>query len=119
MSLWGDYVKEKYNKYMIEDENGFLIYYLIPQNKELYVEDIYIVPEHRKLGAYKTFLKKLEPIFCQNECEKLSCSVFLYSNKPEESIAWILKLGFKISHITDNKIIYFICNKEDYYNHEH
>lgn len=117
MSLWGEYIKEKYNKGIVEDDNGFSTYLIF--NKEIYIEDIYIVPEKRDQNYWRILWKQLKPIILANECETISCCIFLKSNNPENSLGWLLKLGFKLTHIIDNNIIYLKCKLEDYYKNEH
>ena len=114
MSLWAEYVKEKYSKESIEEENGFAIYYMIPSNSELYVEDIYVRPEFRRKGEFISLIKKLVKVAIDNEAEKVSCFVYLLSNHPEESMLWILKLGFKVSHATQDNRLFFVLQTKDF-----
>jgi hypothetical protein len=114
MSLWKDYIKEKYNKDMLENDDGFVTYLIYTPNKELYIEDMYVRPDKRTAGTFTSFMKLLEPICFANGCDKLSCYVHLSANKPEDSIKWILKMGFKVSHATADNKIFFVMKVEDY-----
>lgn len=112
MSLWADYLQEKYNKTTIEREDSFATYMILDSNNELYVEDIYCTPETRKTGGFIPILKDLVEVAKINNCDKVSCYVFLVSNRPEEAIQWLIKIGFKVANCVDNKLFFVLYIKD-------
>lgn len=114
MSLWGDYIKEKYNKNTIETDVGFVTYKIVSEGKEFYVDDIYIKPEFRGTGSVLSFICDLIKIVEENGCDRVTCCVFATSNNCEEPLIWLLKMGFKIATILENSRIFLYIYAEDF-----
>ena len=59
MSLWADYQRERAGKHVIEEKDGFVVY-SYPTPKEVWIEDIYVVPSERKSGYATQLADALE-----------------------------------------------------------
>jgi GNAT superfamily N-acetyltransferase len=51
MSLYADYIKERTFDDIIETEQGFATYRYLNEGKSVYIIDIYVIPESRKVGV--------------------------------------------------------------------
>ncbi len=54
MSFYADYVRERFNKQVWEDQTGFIVWHYVEtkgMGRCLYIEDIYVEPQHRLHGA--------------------------------------------------------------------
>lgn len=106
MSHYGDYIKEKECKEIIEDHRGFAAFRVFPELKQLWIADFYLAPEHRKSMIGYSLFTDLEKVCQERDLNEMVCQVFTKSMNPEQSLMAVLKLGFKIMHIQDNHIIY-------------
>lgn len=51
MSLYAKYLKERTpGVHILETSKGFATYIYIPQDKAVYIQDLYVLPEYRKAG---------------------------------------------------------------------
>jgi len=108
--MYLDYLREKTDKQILEiKDQGFITYSYttLGDDKAVYVEDIYIVPELRKT---KLMLKMIREIY--SEAKEKGCSVALGSvqlntKKPETSIRLLLDHGMKVLRNENQKIWFF------------
>lgn len=105
MSHYANYIKERLNKQIYEDENGFATYF--EENDYIYIEDIYVIPEKRKEGIASYYADHIAKIAEANGYKKLLGSVVPSANGSTESIKVLISYGFKLASSHDN-IIYFI-----------
>jgi GNAT superfamily N-acetyltransferase len=109
MSLWADYIKELYGKEMYEDSMGFCTYYIVPGTDVCYIEDIYVVPEHRKSAFGAEMESKVEAWSRLQGCSQLMGSVATGLQTTERSISVLISRGFKLSKVTET-MLYFKKN---------
>ena len=76
MSHFANYIKERQNKEIIEDESGFATYYFIMP--DCYIEDIYVIPEKRKAGIAAKYADKIAKIAQEKNCLKSNYGKDLY-----------------------------------------
>lgn len=107
MSLYGQYINETLGKHIVEDENGYATYYIIPGTKVCYIEDIYVVPEMRQSKQATRYEQQIIEWAKANECGELLGSVNTKISTPERSFLMLLHSGYKFSHI-DGITVYFI-----------
>lgn len=106
-SQFAKYLEETSHKRMFEIEEGFFIYQV--NGKELYVQEVYVDPEFRRLGIASLLDQKAIEIAKENGCEYIKGSVITSSPKATESMKFQLSLGYKIAY-SDRDIIYLIKN---------
>jgi|CXWK01.1.fsa_nt_gi predicted GNAT family acetyltransferase len=94
MSHFANYIKERQNKEIIEDENGFATYYFA--GPDCYIEDIYVVPEKRKSGVAAKYADKISKIAQEKNCLNLIGSVKPTANGSTASLKVLLAYGFKL-----------------------
>lgn len=105
MSLYSDYLKETGNKGILETELGFATYHLL--GSECYIEDIYIIPSHRKNKVASELAFEIEQIAKTAGCKYLTGSVNTAIKNPTSSMKVLLAYGFKFLR-SEPKIIWFV-----------
>lgn len=102
-SLYGQYIKERLNKDIIETDKGFATYYFV--NDSCYIEDIYIKSEFRKSNEASKLADQISIIAKEKGYKKLCGSVVPSSNNSTESLKVLLAYGFKLDSSVNNFII--------------
>lgn len=103
-SLYGQYIKERENFEIIEDEFGFASY--IISGDECYLRDVYVVPEQRRSKKCFELADKVAAIAKYKGCTFMTGTVYPGANGSTESLKVLLKYGFKVSQTTSEKIIF-------------
>lgn len=104
MSLYGDYIKERAGKGIIESEHGFCTYILA--NTECYIEDLYVVPEQRNSKVASEMADKVADIAKEAGCEWLTGSVCPSAQGSTASLRVLLAYGMELLRSEQN-MIYF------------
>lgn len=105
MSLYAQYITERLNKQIIEDSEGFAVYYF--ENDYVYLEDIYVIPEKRKTKKASEMADKIASIAKKAGYNKMLGSVVPTANNSTTSLKVLMGYGFSLLAAQDN-IIYFI-----------
>lgn len=104
MSLYGQYIKERENKNIIENEVGFATFYF---NQDCcYIEDIFVVPEQRKSHQAARFADEISIYAKEKGCKWLIGSVKPSASGSTESLKVLLAYGFKLSTAYDDQIYF-------------
>lgn len=109
MSLYSDYIKEHEDREAIETDSGFVFFKIA--GKECYIQEIYIIPEKRRLNIASDLANKVTIIAKERGCEYLVGSVVPTANKSTESTKTLLTYGFKLLRSEPN-LIWFIKKVE-------
>lgn len=104
MSLYGDYIKERENFDIVEDERGFATY--LVQGEECYVRDVYVKPQHRKDHVAWGYMEIIRKRMKHFGVKTIITSVCTKANGTTTSQYAILSYGFVLSH-TDGPMIYY------------
>ena len=102
MSLYADYLRERGHKEIFEEEYGFCMYHLIEAG--LFVEDLYIDPEHREQGKAVAMMRKMDDIALVNDKNKVFTQVVPGFKGSEHSLGILLHDGFKLDSADKNFI---------------
>lgn len=105
ISLYGQYIKERENREIIEILEGFISYSVL--DEECFISDLYVQPEHRRYGVCSQLADQVADIAREKGCKYLTSSVYLNTTDPTLSVQVILGYGFKLLK-SENNIIYFI-----------
>lgn len=105
MSHYANYIKEREGKEIIEDEFGFVTY--STHQDYVYIEDIYVTPEHRRQKKCYEYADKVAAIAKENGYSKLLGSIDPEGTGAHESLLVLLNYGYKL-HATHNNVIYFM-----------
>ena len=103
MSLYGDYIKERENKSIVESDVGFATYSVAKDG--IYIEDIYVRPEYRKGHIAADMADQIAVIAREKGLHKLYGSVCPSANGSTASLKVLLAYGFKLNSSTNNFIM--------------
>jgi GNAT superfamily N-acetyltransferase len=103
MSLYGDYIKEREGKEIIEDHRGFASFSFMQD--VVMINDLYVVPQYRQNKVGSEFANKIVDLAKQKGCKFMYCTVDINTNGSSESMAAILAYGFKLDQYINNLIL--------------
>lgn len=107
MSHFADYIKERENREIIEDDHGFATYAYVGEGlKECYIIDIYVVPDHRNGHFATEMADKIAEKAKKDGCTVLSGTVDPTTNGANDSLWVLLKYGMTLAGVS-NGIIWF------------
>ena len=107
MSLYGKYIKEKFNFDIIEKEYGFISYQI--QGETCHAFDIYIEPEHRNRSLAQKLFGEVEEIAKAAGCRAITGSVSPKSKEAGRTMLIFLLHDFEIVGVAENTIL--ICKE--------
>lgn len=99
------YLAERQATHVIECEAGFATYRFV--GELVYLEDIFILPEHRAAGAALSLLQQTEAAGTVKGIKKIMGSVVPSLPAAHVTMSMMLKHGFKL-HAAEKDIVYFI-----------
>lgn len=103
MDLFKEYLKERENKEVIENEYGFIIYKLF--DKECFIADFYIKPAFRNTIVLPNFIDQLAKIAKSSECDHISAKLYIADNGHQKTLMAAFKMGFNILSTNNDCII--------------
>lgn len=103
-SLYAKYIKEREQLEIVENEFGFATYKIF--GEEVYIQDIYVVPEMRKTGMAKTIADQICFYAKEKGAKKVFGSVDPNANGATESIKILIAYGMTV-HSVNGPLIYF------------
>lgn len=104
VDMYSEYLKELGAKFLFKNDKGFVIYSFTEDN--LYVEEIYILPEYRGKKEFSKIADSIIAIAKQKECKKLLGSVVPSINNSSRNVSIMLAYGFKIISASNNFIVF-------------
>jgi GNAT superfamily N-acetyltransferase len=102
--MWAAYIKETLGKEMIQTDKGFATFFIVPGTSVCYIEDIYVLPEHRKSDITTEMENSVKKWAVERGCTELMGSVNLSISTPERSLQILLHRGYKLSQVTPSMI---------------
>lgn len=103
MTHWANYYKERFGRDSIEEDWGFISFTLNPPICVL--EDIYVVPEHRRKYMGDEILGRLEVLAKQNKCSKMIAQIWANDTGAHNTIRAAIAVGFRIQNADNGRII--------------
>lgn len=104
MDKYKQYILERENANLYEDEYGFFTYVVF--DNVFQVNDLFILPEYRKQGNGKQYAEIIESIAYKNNCDIVCCFSCTDANNWEQSHKYILNNGYKIVNKNNTMICY-------------
>lgn len=105
MSLYGQYIQERTDRQIIETDYGFATY-AFTDDKTVYIEDIYIIPEHRSSGLASAIADEIAVIAKQKGCSRMMGSVVPSAKNSTDSVKVLIAYGMKLQSSSNNFIIF-------------
>lgn len=94
MSLWADYIGERLGEHLIEDDCGFIQYYI--EGEMCQISEIYVRPELRQKGLASRYADQVREVATAAGCKLLVCYVYPSAVGATEALRAILAYGFKL-----------------------
>lgn len=105
MSLYAEYVRERENKHILEDDKGFITY--VVNGDECYIVDMYIKEKHRRSGHG---IKQADQV-CEAAkrlgCKYITGSVDPRTNGATYSMKLLINYGMEVLMVKDS-LVYFV-----------
>lgn len=105
LSNYGQYIKERENLDILENENGFFTYKI--NGNECYIKDIFILKDARRSGVATSMAEEISKIAKENGCTFLTGTCVPSTNGATESLKAMFSYGFKV-HSSQNDLIVLI-----------
>ena len=103
MSLFGDYIKERLDKSIVENEHGFCTYFFV--NDGVYIEDLYVSPEHRKSHVAAKLADQVAEIAKEKGFKRMYGSVQPSAKGSTASLKVLLAYGMSLESSGPNAIL--------------
>lgn len=103
MSLYGDYIKERLNKEIVEDERGFATYYYLADG--VYIEDLFVAPDHRHENIASDYADRIAKLAKDKGYSKMYGSVVPSAKHSTSSLKVLLAYGFQLESSAINMIV--------------
>jgi ribosomal protein S18 acetylase RimI-like enzyme len=94
MSLWTDYLKEREGFESVETQYGFATFKIT--NGEMYIRDLFVLPDFRRLGKATELADMLTDIAYERRCTLLLGTVSLGLASTTDSVKALLFYGFSV-----------------------
>lgn len=104
MSLYGQYIKEREGKDIVENDYGFATY-MINKDNSCYIESIYVIPDARHDHVASQLADEIAYIAKSQGCNTLLGSVSPSANHSTSSLKVLLAYGFQLDSATNNFIL--------------
>ena len=104
--MFGKYVQEREGGILVRVEHGFAIYKDAGDDFG-YLQDMFVLPEHRKTGEGWQLFHKIVDIAKKSNKKALLTTTDTASNGATDSALIILKAGFSILKL-ENTLIWYI-----------
>lgn len=102
MSLWAKYISERQGHRIIESDHAFVSYNV--QGDKIYLEDLYVAPEHRKRGVAQGLMSSLEKIGKEHGCKALITTTSTKTKGATYSLFVSIKYGLKVFKSDENYV---------------
>lgn len=102
-TVYAQYVKERSNADILEDESGFIVYTI--SNGECFIHEMSVRQVVRGQGYGKSLIADLEKIAKENKCEAITANVHLWDKGAANTLTAAFKTGFELGRAENNTIL--------------
>ena len=106
MSLYAKYLTERTNDKILETAHGFATYRIIPDQKAVYVVDIFVEADFRKAGNAAQMADEIAKIAKKEGCIKMLGSVYPSTKNSTDSIRVLLAYGMRLQSASNDFILF-------------
>ncbi len=104
-SLYAQYLREITNDLIVENENGFATYRYLNDGKSVYIIDIFIIPEKRRMKEKSRLADAVIEEAKKNGCKELLGTIAPSSKGSTISLKAQLSYGMELHSATNDAII--------------
>ncbi len=106
MSFYADYLRERTSDSIIETKEGFASYRYMNEGKSVYIIDIYIVPDARKLGVGSKIAEEIMEEAKKKGCVDLIGTVVPSNKNSTASIDVLRAFGMELQSAGPDLIVF-------------
>lgn len=106
MSLYSKYLTERTNDLILEINHGFVTYRMLPDQKAVYIVDIYVDSDFRKAGTASQMADEVAKIAKKEGFTKMLGSVVPSNKNSTDSLRVLLAYGMKLQSSAQDFIIF-------------
>lgn len=104
VSLYAEYIKERTNDKILELDVGFATYRYLNQS-QVYIVDIYVKEEHRKVGFAASIADRIAKEAKQNGCTEMIGTVVPSTKNATASISILIAYGMSLISSSNDLIV--------------
>jgi GNAT superfamily N-acetyltransferase len=105
MSLYADYLFEHHNDRIIETFDSFIVYRYL-NDKQVYIVDLYVVPEKRVRGMATELALEVEEIAKTQGIHEVIGTVVPSAKNATTSLKILLHYGMSLKSASENLIVF-------------
>lgn len=105
LTLYSRYITEKTDDLILETETAFVTY-SYPDEKTVYIKDIYVHPDYRKSYMASNIADEVVAIAKSKGCTKVIGSIVPTTKNSTDSVKVLLAYGMKLDSSTNNFILF-------------
>jgi GNAT superfamily N-acetyltransferase len=100
--MYKKYLEDKNGEQLVVLPHGFFTYLQVAN--ELWVNDIYVNPEHRRAGIGKEFINQLQSIAKSLDCKYLVGRIDIGHKDHQQALMFHMGVGAKVIKSENNQI---------------
>lgn len=105
-SMYAQYLRERTTDEILETDTGFATYRYIPDQKAVYIIDIFVLPEFRTMGYAAEIANRIAMIAKEQGCKKMLGSVQPTAKGSDISMKVLIGYGMKLKSAGPDWIIF-------------
>lgn len=106
MSLYAKYLTERTNDRILEINHGFATYRILPEQKAVYIVDIFVDSDFRKAGTASQMADEIAKIAKKEGCTKMLGSVVPSTKNSTASLKVLLAYGMSLQWSAQDFIVF-------------
>lgn len=106
MSMYGKYLTERTNDRILETGHGFATYRMLPEQKAVYIVDVYVERDFRKAGTASQMADEIAKIAKKEGFTKMLGSVVPSTKNSTDSMRVLLAYGMTVQSSSNDFIIF-------------
>ena len=106
MSLYAKYLTERTNDRILEINHGFATYRMLPEQKVVYIVDIFVDSDFRKAGSAAQMADEIAKTAKKEGCTKMLGSVVPSAKNSTISLKVLLAYGMTLQSSTNDFILF-------------
>jgi GNAT superfamily N-acetyltransferase len=105
MSIYAAYLKEREDAEVLETPRGFVVYRITPSDN-VYVKDIYVLPDYRKTGEASRLANRVADLAREQSCCRMFGSVDPTAHGADVSMRALLGYGMRPAFVRDGLVFF-------------
>lgn len=105
MSLYKEYIEEKTDKQVLEYDDGFALYSFYDKDT-VFIEDVYVKPEHRKCGVARQLVDAVAAIAKERGCTKIVTTVRPSLKHNMLGLCAAIAYGFQLDSAANDLVLF-------------